>query len=188
MKTLKNGLLQGRITRRSLLAAALPLAGTSLALAGGKSEDKGVNRLGGAWIASDETGFAFTHVQIPLDPAGKTAAVHIYPLTWSQAIADMIAGVGADGWSDFVGHLNMIDRDTANATLLGYFKHSGNPPVIKVICVVSGIFQFTDPDTILSDYTSSFYPPSSDFLPHGDPLPPGAVPAPTLTLKRVPFV
>lgn len=188
MKTLVNGLLKGRITRRSLLAATLPFAGASLALGGSQSADKGVYRLGGSWIGTDNTGFAFTHLQVPLDPAGKTAAIHLYPLTWSQAMAEAFAALGGDGGSDWVGHVNMIDRDTANGTVLGYLTHSGNPQVVILIFVVSGIFRFTDRDTILCDYTTSYYPPSSDYLPHGDPFPPGPMPGATITLKRVPVL
>ena len=53
MKTFKTDLLKGRITRRSLLAVALPATGLTLAWAAGARDDSGAKghfRLGGAYV------------------------------------------------------------------------------------------------------------------------------------------
>lgn len=190
MKAFKTGLLKGRITRRSLLAAVLPATGLSLAWANGARADcgaKGHFQLGGAWIGTDNAGFALNHVQIPLDPEGKTAALRVSALSYGSAVADLLTELKANTESDFVGQLDMISHDTAKLSMVGYALASGNPPVIWAIIVVSGLCQFTDRDTMVSNYTFSLFPPSADGLPHDNPLL-GPVPAPTLTLKRVPFV
>jgi hypothetical protein len=188
MKPFITGLLKGRITRRSMLAAALPAAGMSLALAEEAADGirgKGHFRLGGAWVGSDDAGLVLNHVQIPLDPEGKTAALRVSSLSYGPSIAGSLTLLQADSESDFVGQLNMISHDTAQGRIVGCAIASGNPPVITAIIVVSGLFQFTDPDTMVANYTYSIFPPSADGLPHGDPLPPGPVPAPLLTLKRL---
>ncbi len=180
-----NGLLQGRITRRRLLAAALPAAGASLAFAGEKSGDQGCFRLGGSWIAVEEgTGLTMNEVFIPLDPAGKTAAVRVMPLF---VFPDVLSMLHADTLSDAVGHAEMTGRDTAKATIIEYAQ-AGNPPTaVKAIFLVSCQFRFIDADTMLSSYTQWIYPPSADYLPHGDALfPPYS--SQTVTNKRVPLL
>ena len=189
MKTNLEKLLNGKMMRRSMLAAALPAAGMSLAWAGQKVDSPEVDgrmRLGGAWIANDGAGFVFTHTQIPLDSAGKTAALHISLLSYAEAGAGLIAQLGGDTISDFAGKIQMTARDQAEATILGYVQKSGNPRVITAIWLIKGSFVFTDPDTLTGEYTNSIYPPSLDGLPHGDPL--LSFPGAPLTLNRVPMM
>lgn len=186
MKTFTHGTLRGRMTRRTLLAAVLPTAGFSVALAdgNGNNSDEGRFRLGGAFIASDNAGLMFEYVEIPLDPEAKTAAGFLSLLTYPQAVAGLLVQFGADSVSDFAGQKKMISADTAKVTFLGYGIASGNPPEIALISVISAIHQFTDRDTILATYTNSFYLPSADGLPHGSPVL-GPLSAAPLTLKRV---
>lgn len=185
MKTFITGLLRGRLTRRNMLAAVLPATGISLAWTQQAMAGQKVNRLGGAWIGADGAGLLLNHIQIPLDPEGKTAALHVHSMTYSQANAGLFTALGADTLTDFAGPAVMISKDTAQATLLGYVQASGNPPAVTAIVVLPSIFRFADSDTIVGDYSISAFPPSADGMPHGDPLPPGPVPAPPITLRRV---
>lgn len=165
-----------------MLAAVLPAAGLSVALADNTS-GKARFRLGGAWIGTDGAGFIFNHLQIALDPAGKTAALRSGPVTINQANADLLNGLGADTASDFVSQASMISDDTAKTTLIGYALASGNPPQMKAIFVFPGTYTFTGPDTMEANYSLLIFPPSADGLPHGDPL--MTFPGLTATLTRV---
>ncbi len=190
MKTFKTGLLKGRITRRSLLTAVLPTAGLSLAWARGEQDQslaKGHIQLGGAWIGTQESGHAFSQVQIPLGPEGNTAAIRMILLNYGQSVANLLAAFKANQVSDWVGPARMISRNTAKATFVGYLQALGTVLDIKAIVVINALFQFTDADTFLGNYTNSVYLPSADFLPHGDPVV-GPLIGETLTWKRVPLL
>ncbi len=186
-RTSVTGLLQGRITRRSLLAAALPAAGVSLAWTGDKSGDKGAYKLGGSWIAVEEgTGLIMNEVITPLDPAGKTATLQGEAVAYGPALAGLIQAVGADLMTAFVGHMSMTGRDIAKGLEVAYLVASGNTPTIVGVLQISNEFKFTDPDTMISEYKSALYPPSPDGLPHGNPII-GPVSGATVTNKRVPL-
>jgi hypothetical protein len=192
MKTPITGLLKGGITRRSMLAAVLPAAGLSLAMNGHAESDNRVNRLGGGWIAYNADTL-FSHMQIPLDPEGKSAALILDVATYSESTAQFLAlpEVGADSFTSFVGSIHMTGKDEAEGTIMAYGLASGNPPVpplLKFIMVISALFQFTSPDTMECDWTYAIYPPSNDGLPHGDPWPPGILVGEKLFFNRVPFV
>jgi len=191
MKAFKTGLLQGRITRRSLLAAALPVAGASLALAGGKDDDRDDPQrqfqLGGAFIGHDAAGDLLNLVLVPLDPDGKTAATHVALPEYPQGIADLLASFGADALTDYVGQAKMIHRDTANQTGIGYAIKSGNPPVVIAIHHVCATLHFKDADTVEYTYISTMFAPSTDGLPHGDPVL-GPLPPVQALFKRVAVV
>lgn len=181
------GLLQGRITRRSLLAAALPIAGVSLAWAGEglkQGDEKGPFRLGGSWIASDNRGLLLNELMVPLDPAGKTAAFFVAPVSYDQATADFVTMFGGDFLSDISGYMEMTGRDTAKARGIYYVVQSGNPAEVKAILEILIQFQFTDADTMVSEYTHNVYAPSADGWPHGQPTGPIPGTAP-VTNRRV---
>ena len=188
MKSFKTGLLQGRITRRSLLAAVLPAAGASLALAGGKDDHpddpRRCFRLGGSFIGRDATGDLLNLVQIPLDPEGKTAATHVMLPEYPLYVAGLLASYGADSLTNYVGEAKMTSFDTAKQTALGYAVASGNPPVIKVIHHVSGTMRFLDADTIMYSYISTMYLASADGFPSGNPVL-GPLPPVQTLFKRV---
>ena len=183
------GLLRGRITRRSLLAAVLPAAGVSLAWAGDKCDDKGRFSLGGSWIATEEgTGLTMEELITPLDPEGKTATLQGAAINYGTQLPGLLEAFGADAFSPFVGHMVMTGRDTAKAGEVAYLVASAKtPPTIVAIVYISNQFRFTDPDTMISHYTSSVYPPSADGLPHGKPIV-GPISGATVTNKRVPLL
>lgn len=187
MNTNLESLLKRKMMRRSLLTAALPAAGMSMALGGqnGKSPGaRGAIRLGGAWMASDGAEFIFSHTQIPLDPEGRAAALYLHILSYNDDGAGLIASLGGDKLSDLTGTAVMTDHNHAKAVIIGSVLKSGNPSVITALWQVEGTFEFTDPDTLVSDYTNSIYPSAADGLPHGSPL--LSFPGATLTLKRLP--
>ncbi len=184
MKTSVTGLLQGRITRRNLLAAVLPAAGVSLAIGGEKPQEHGRFRLGGSWIAFDNNGLLLNQLMVPLDPAGKTAALFVTPISYGQGTADFVIMFGGDSLSDIAGSMKMTGRDTAESRGIYYVLHSGNPTAVKAVLEIRSQFQFTDTDTMMSEYTTYVYAPSADGLPHGQPIA-GPIPGTLVTNKRV---
>jgi hypothetical protein len=172
MKTLLNKLLKGRITRLGFLAVLLIAAGATVA---------GMNQrqyqLGGGFIGNGGAGI-WNALQIPLDPAGRTAALRVSTGTYSPGFATLLAALGATGGgSDNVGEMEMISRDTARFGTVGYGREqvSGNPLQINTIFVMTGTVKFTGPDNIKVTYTINVYPALADG--DGDGYPdPGAQP------------
>jgi hypothetical protein len=159
MKTFTTGLLKGRITRRHLLAAVLPAAGgVSLAWAGQHH-----SRLGGAFIGSGG-GFHWNAYQIPLDPAGRTAAVRVLAFTYGADFAKILTAFGADTATESTGQTEMISQDTAKMNFVGYGLKQGNPPLVCMITVMTGTVQFTGPDSILVKFTMDIYPGPANAL------------------------
>ncbi len=166
-----------------MLAAVLPAAGLSLAWTGRAAEGEKVNRLGGAWVGDDGKGFRLNHVQIPLDPAGKTAAVHVTAIT-NAGIPPVITDA-----TDLNGPMMMTGKDTAEGTLIGYALYRSNPmvwnPTIVGTFVTSVAFTFLDPDTMEGYWWTRFYPFDGELLPTGGPDPVKQGP---MILRRLPFV
>ncbi len=191
MNTFKTS-AKGRIARRSMLAALLPAAGASLALAKGKGDnsgkdkkdDSGCFRLGGSFIGRDDDGTLLNFIQVPLDPAGKTASTQVMVAELSKNGAGLLTALGADALSNHVGEMKMISPDTAQQTAIGYAIATGNPVTVKAIHLVSATARFVDHDTIMYSYASTVYAPSADGLPHGNPLL-GPLPPIPAVLKRI---
>ena len=196
MKTLVNGLLKGRITRWGFLAVLLIAAGATV---GWKNQRQ--YQLGGAFIGSGGAGI-WNALQIPLDPAGRTAALQVSTGAYSPGFAALLAALGATGGgSDFVGEVEMISHDTARFGTLGYARMEvpGNPLQVNSIFVMTGTVKFTGPDDIEVAYTINVYPvnvpgfPNADVNGDGYPDPgaqpiviPGALPIQGVdTAKRV---
>jgi hypothetical protein len=155
MKTLLNKLPKGRIKRWGFLAALLIAIGASVV---GMSQRH--YQLGGAFIGSGGAGI-WNALQIPLDPAGGTAALRVNTATLSPGFAGLLAALGATaGGSDNVGEMEMISRDTARFGTVGYGREQapGNPLQINTIFVMTGTVKFTGPDTIEVTYTINVYP------------------------------
>ena len=159
MKTFINKLLKGRFTRWGFLAVLVIAAGATVA---------GMNQrqyqLGGGWIGSGGAGI-WNALQIPLDPAGRTAALRVNTATLSPGFAGLLAALGATaGGSDNVGEMEMVSRDTARFGTVGYGREqgSGNPLQINTIWVMTGTVKFTGPDTIVVNYTINVYPALAD--------------------------
>ena len=172
MKTLLNKLLKGRLTRWGFLALLLIAAGATV---GWKNQRQ--YQLGGGFIGSGGAGI-WNALQIPLDPAGRTAALRVSSGTLSPQFAGLFAALGATGGgSDNVGEMEMISHDTARFGTVAYGREQvpGNPLQINSIFVMTGTVKFTGPDTIEVTYTINVYPAAADV--NGDGYPdPGAQP------------
>ncbi len=192
MKTSINGLLKSRITRRTLLTTLVPTAGLSVALAdskGNHSPGQGRYQLGGAFIGSGG-GMVWNCYQIPLDPAGRTAALKVKPVTYGADVAGLLASFGADGFTEATGEEVMTGFDSAKWSFIGYAVKTGNPPLIQGILVYTGTLKFTDPDTFAVDYILDAYAATADANKDGFPDP-GAKPVLSIpgsgVGKRVPL-
>ena len=95
MKTLLNKLLNVRNSRWGFLAVGL------LAAAATVGWNQRQYQLGGSWIGSGGAGI-WSALQIPLDPAGKTAALRVHSATYSQQFAGLFAALGATGQARFL--------------------------------------------------------------------------------------
>jgi hypothetical protein len=165
MKTLINGLLKGRITRWGFLAVLLIAVGASVGWMNQRHY-----KLGGGFIGSGGAGI-WNALQIPLDPAGRTAALRVNTATFSSPFAGLLAALGATGGvSDNVGEMEMISHDTARFGTVAYAREqvTGNPLQINTIWVMTGTVKFTGPDTIAVTYTINVYPVNVPGLPNAD--------------------
>lgn len=155
MKTLLNNLLKGRITRWGFLAGLLIAVGATVGWMNQRHY-----QLGGGFIGSGGAGI-WNALQIPLDPAGRTAALRVNSATFSEQFAGLFAALGATGdGSDAIGEVEMISRDTARYGTLTYAVAAvpGNPRQINSIIVMTGTIKFKGPDTIEATYTINVYP------------------------------
>ncbi len=184
MKTLINRLLQGRIARWGFLAALLIAVGASVGWM-----NQGHYQLGGGWIFSAPDTI-YTALQIPLDPAGRTAAIRVHAMTYDLGTAGLVTAFGADTLSESTGEAEMTGRNTAKWTLVAYGQAQGNPPQIRAICVSAGTLQFTGPNSLGILYTLKVYAATADAdgdgFPDPDTLPAVTIPGLTATAKRVP--
>jgi len=146
-------------------------------------------QLGGGWIGNNGAGNIWNALQIPLDPAGRTAATRIHLPIYNTDFAGLLAALGADTISDAVGEVKMVGRNTANYRTVFYLHAQGNPPTLSAIAVNAGTVTYTGPDNFEVAYTIDVYLPGADA--DADGLPdPGSVPIISIpgldTAKRVP--
>jgi hypothetical protein len=146
-------------------------------------------QLGGAWIFSGP-GAVYNALQIPLDPAGRTAALRVKGVTYDAGTAELIAAYGADTVSDNTGEVKMTGRNTGKWILVSYGQAQGTPPQIRAIFVSVGTLKFTGPDSLEILYTLKAYAATDDA--DGDGFPdagatPLEIPGLTLSAKRVPI-
>jgi hypothetical protein len=159
--------------RRSLIVLALAVL-VPLALAAA-NDSQPQYKLGGAFIGHSSTGNLWNSLQIPLDPAGRTAALRVSLATYGPDLAWLLTAFGADTVGESVGEQAMIKSDTAKYRTVGYATARGNPPQVRLIVVMTGMLQFADTDNITVTYTLDCYLPTADA--DGDGYPdPGAVP------------
>jgi hypothetical protein len=180
--------------------SGIPRWGLFVALAIGAAASVGwMNQrqcqLGGGWIGNNGAGNIWSALQIPLDPAGRTAALRIHLPIYNADFAGLLAAVGADSASDAVGEVKMVRRDTARYQTVFYLHVQGNPPTLRAIALNAGTVRFTGPDNFEVAYTIDVYPVNVPGLPNADAdadgLPdPGTTPLVTIpgldTAKRVP--
>jgi len=158
---------------------AVLIALLTLPLAADSGQGQGQYKTGGAWIGiKSDGGHRWTCIQAPLDSAARHATLHVNFTVYSPQMAGLIGSAGADAFSDFVGETRMLDRTTAQFTLVGYaLKRSqlGVAPEIKLIFVGFGTWEFQDPEHAVLHYWVNVYPAATDA--DGDGMPdPGATP------------
>jgi hypothetical protein len=137
--------MRSKKTLFALAVGAVLVGLLTLTLAAASNQGQGEYKLGGAWIGKEEGGRHLTTcIQAPLDSAAREATIHVRFTTYSPQMAGLAAKFGADSFSDFVGEGRMINRTTAQWTLVGYALRQANPPTIGLILVAFGTFGFTD--------------------------------------------
>lgn len=156
----------------------------------GQSKDGPQMQLGGGFIGSGG-GVVFDAVQVPLDPAGRTAALHLKFHAWSPALAGLLAGFGADSLTEAAGQIEMTGQDTFKVSWVAYAIQQGNPQVIRGIMVLTGTAQFTGPDSYIITSAFDVYSAAADADNDGFPDL-GAIPAfssapSTNSARRVPI-
>ena len=190
MKTATTRWFKGGIPRWGLAAALVIGAAASIGWM-----NQGRCQLGGGWIGNNGAGNIWNALQIPLDPAGRTAALRIHLPIYNTDFAGLLAALGADTFNDAVGEVKMVGRDTADYRTVFYLHAQGNPPTLRAIAVNAGTVKFTGPDNLEVAYTIDVYPVNVPGLPNADAdadgFPdPGSVPIISIpgldTAKRVP--
>jgi hypothetical protein len=190
MKTATTRWFKSRIPRWGLLTALVIGAAATVGWMNQRQ-----CQLGGGWIGNNGTGNIWNALQIPLDPAGRTAALRIHLPIYNAEFAELLAALGADGISDAAGEVKMVRRNTANYRTLLYLHAQGSPPTLRAIAVNAGTVTYTGPDNIEVAYTLDVYPVNVPGLPNADAdadgFPdPGSVPIISIpgldTAKRVP--
>ena len=152
MKSFITGFLKGRKTRWSMLAAVLAAAGLSVAWL-----DQPCYKLGGTFIGGGG-GNVWNALQIPLDPAGRTATFRVNQVAYDENIAGLLAAFGATQMSDIVGEGEMINRDTGKGRMMGYLTRQDGHLQICAILVFTTRIQFTGSDRFVMNYTLDIYP------------------------------
>jgi hypothetical protein len=167
--------------RYILLAAGTALAG--LLTIAASPRGNGQYQFGGGYIGSGG-GMVWDCLQIPLDSAGRTAALRVTALSYGPDMAGLLAMFGADGLSGgTTGQGALTSRDSGPWRFVGYGVKQGNPPAICMILVYRGTLKFTGPDTFTVSFTLDVYPGPANILglpnadADGDGLPdPGTTP------------
>jgi hypothetical protein len=190
MKTIVNNLLQGRIKRWVCLATLLAAIGASVGWMNQKHY-----QLGGGFIGGDGAGGLWNAVQIPLDPAGRTAAIRVVTTARDAGLTQLLAmfGIVADTFSDGVGEDQMISKDTAKWSMVAYAQKKGDDGGLQIVAILvyTGTWKFTGPDNTVLEMSLTVYPAAADADKDGFPDP-GSTPLITIpgmvhTGKRVPI-
>jgi hypothetical protein len=170
----------------AVLAAALLIFSSNLQ---SQSKASPQMQLGGGFIGSSN-GIIFDALQVPLDPAGRTAALHLKFHNWLAETAGLLSAFGADTLTESTGQVKMTGRNTFNVSWIAYGIKQGNPPLIRLIIVYTGAAQFTGPDSYDITGTFDIYPAAADD--NGDGFPDSGI-GPFMSIpgfasaKRVPI-
>lgn len=171
MKASVIGLLNRRMSRWGMLAGLVALAGLSVAALGPNHY-----RLGGAFIGTPSAsgGLYWSALQIPLDPAGKTAALQVRGYNASKDLALLLAYSEADAISEGIGQLAMISQETAKCSLVFYGVKQGTlevPQEVRQIWIWDGTITFTSADSYNANGTFYVYSAATDVDGDGRPDP-----------------
>jgi hypothetical protein len=156
----------------AVVAAAFLIFGSNLQ---SQSKASPQLQLGGGFIGSGN-GIIFDALQVPLDPAGRRAALHLKVHTWSPPLAGLLAMFGADTLTDAIGEVEMTGKDTFKVCWVAYLINRENPPVIGGIMVLTGTAQFTGPDSYVITSSFDVYSAAADADKDGFPDP-GTLPS-----------
>jgi hypothetical protein len=144
-----------------------------LALTPTAASGQGQQKMGGAWLGiKSGGGHRWVCSIAPLDSAAREAALHVRFTVHSPLMAGLIGNHGADSFSEFVGEGRMMNRTTAQFTLVGYaLKRSqlGQVPEIKLIFIAYGTWEFTDSAHAVLKYSINVYLAATDA--DGDGMP-----------------
>jgi hypothetical protein len=148
----------------SVLGAGAVLAGLIvLTQTAATNQGQGTYQLGGAYIASGG-GIIANVFQVPLDPAGRTAAIKLTAFTWDAQMAGLLSMLGADSGTEMTGQAQMTSRDLGYSSIIGYLTKQGNPPLICALYTYSCTLKFTGPDTVAVQAWLDVYPGPANAL------------------------
>jgi hypothetical protein len=143
--------------KRVILATLGAVAAISLVL----TQTAGTHRqykLGGGFIGNNGGENIWNCLQIPLDAAGRTAALRVTLTSYGPTLAGLIGALGGDTFTESVGEEAMTGRDTAAYSTVAYINQQGNPPTLRAIAVMNGTLTFSTQDDITVNYTIDVYP------------------------------
>ncbi len=144
-------------------AVLLALGTAAVATIAWSKEGRGQARLGGDFIGAGG-GLLWSASQVPLDPAGRTAAIRVTALSYGADFAGLLAMFGADGVTASTGQAQMISQDTAKWRVVAYGIKQGNPPATCQLQVYVGTLTFTGPDSFTINYALDVYPGPANIL------------------------
>ena len=124
-----------------------------------------------AALLARATGLFSTPCRLPLDPAGRTAALHLKVHTWSPLFAGLLSSFGADTLTEAIGEVEMTGKNTFKVCWVAYLIKQGNPPAIQGIMVLTGDAQFTGPASYVIVSNFDVYPATADADKDGFPDP-----------------
>ena len=160
--------------KRHVVLGMLAIAAVAFLVFGshvqGQSNSSPRMQLGGGFIGSGN-GVIFDALQVPLDPGGRKAALHLKVHTLSPALAGLVASFGADALTESTGEVEMTGQDTFKVCWIAYLVKQGNPPAVQGIMVLTGDAQFTGPDSYVIYSNFDIYPAAADADKDGFPDP-----------------
>ncbi len=90
---------------------------------------RGQYKVGGGYIGSG-SGLIWNCLQIPLDPAARTAAVRVNVVSYGDDVAGLLKVFGADTITENTGQAALTSRDSGPWRFVSYAVKQGNPPGI----------------------------------------------------------
>lgn len=168
-----------------MLTVGVGMAGLlSITQTGASNQGQGSYKLGGGWVGHSAALWTWTALQTPINPEATEAVLRVNFTSYGADLAGLAAAFGADSWSDLVGQEVMINRDTAQWTVVGYAQATApnNERQIRAIVVAFGTLQFIDLNHDVIHATITVYPASADA--DGDGMPDAGT-TPVITIPNI---